>query len=135
MADLSINAASVFASAGTNFLRGTAAAAITAGQVIAKDANGALILADANGSAEAKIPIGIACNGGGIGQPINYVTADPNFTPGSTVTAGAVYVLSGTPGSIAAAADLASGFAAIVIGVGLPVNKLNFSIVRGGEVA
>ncbi len=134
MADVSITAASVLATAGTNFLRRLAALAITAGQPIAKDANGALILADANGSALAKIVEGIACNGGGVGQPINYVKEDPTFTPGFTVTEGTSYYASATAGGICPAGDLAAGHAVTLIGVGLATNKLNLKLVPGGTV-
>lgn len=115
---------------------GTAGAAIAAGDVIYRDAtDNVMKLSDANAAAPANTVSGIALNSAATGQPVAYATLDPDFTPGAAVTAGEVYVLSATPGKIAPVTDLASGYTAIVIGVGKAGNKLNFQPLAGGAVA
>jgi hypothetical protein len=66
-------------------------------------------LADSNSAtAEAKTPFGIALNGAASGQPVAVIIAGP-VTIGATLTSGAPYFLSETPGGIQPLADMGSG--------------------------
>ena len=134
MADLSVTAASVLPSTGTPILKKTAAATMTAGQVLAVDADKNLILGDADGSALAKVILGISVNGGASGQPVNYVTEDPDFAPGFTCTSGVRYYVSATPGGICPTGDVATGMAVTLLGIGKANGKLNLKIVAGGTL-
>lgn len=117
MTDLSVTAGSVAFSANAKKRKGTAGVAITAGQTLyedtsALDSNGKplLKLADCdNASAVVRNCCGIAVNGGGINQPIDYVEEDPSFTPGGTLVVGESYYLSDTAGGIMPAGDLEIG--------------------------
>lgn len=136
MAAETITAANVLPTAGVTLKRITAAVAITQGQVIAKDADKNAILADANGSAYAKVPVGIAVNAAAIGQPVDYVDDDATFAPGFTPVAGEFYILSATAGGICVVADSASGWASVLLGIGsATAGKLNLKITAGGSKA
>lgn len=138
MSDLVVIPANVLASANnTGFFRGTIAAGVNVaqGDTLAKDTAGAIILADANGSAQAKVFEGVALTAGAGGQPVDYVKEDPDFNPGATVTEGEYYILSATPGKIAPVIDKASGWASTLVGVGKAGNKLNLKAVPGGTLA
>jgi hypothetical protein len=127
MADLSITAANVLASdSATPVRRGIAGATITAGQVLYVDtaADNVLKLADADVLASAAVA-GIALNGAATGQPVEYVEADPDFTPGATTVAGTTYYLSTTAGAICPVGDLATGDFVTVLGIGLASNGLH----------
>lgn len=121
MADISVTAGSVVASAGAVKLQGTAGATITAGQALYLDSTtNTLKLADADSSAATANCVGIALNGGSSGQPITYTNDDPDFTPGATLslsvaTVKGVYILSATAGGIAPAVDLAAGMYPVFI--------------------
>lgn len=133
MADITITAANVVPSAAaagvTKIFRSTAGAAINAGQLIyldTADSNKAK-LADANGaSALIRTPIGLAINSAGSGQEVAYVKEDDDLTIGATVANGTVYVLSATPGGIAPAADLTTGWYPCVVAVGKSATKVAF---------
>lgn len=111
MADLSITAANVLASATALRSTGVAGATITQGDLLYKDATDGnkLKLADADASAATATVVGIALNAGSAGQPITYAISDDAFTPGATLTVGEVYCLSATPGGLAPVGDLGSG--------------------------
>lgn len=117
MADLSITAANVVAGEGAVTERGVAAVAITAGQVVYKNALGKYDLADTD-SATAIIrkPYGIALNGAAAGQPIVVLRSGP-ITIGATVTKGVAYYMSGNPGGICAVADVAAGDYTAILGI------------------
>jgi hypothetical protein len=133
--DLTITPASVLQSGNATTARGTAGTTITAGKTLYLDpADSKLKLADANGSAPANSVRGIAVNGAADGQYVNYVTEDPNFTPGGTLVPGTVYVLSATAGGICPAADLASGHTSIVVGVAKSTTAMAMKITAGGAV-
>lgn len=138
MSDVATTAANVLASdQNDGIFRGVAGAAIAAGDVIARDTgnNNVIILADANGSAVAKVVAGVAVNSApGAGQPVDYVNEDPNFNPGGTIVEGKPYVLSATPGKMCPADDLAAGMALTVLGAGKANNKLNLKLIPGGTV-
>jgi hypothetical protein len=136
MADLSITAASVLQSANGVVARGVAGATLTAGMPVYLDtADNKLKPADANGTAPLNSVRGITVNGAADGQFVNYVTEDPNFVAGATLTAGVIYVLSATAGKICPAADLASGHTSIVLGVAKSASVLALKITTGGALA
>ncbi|NBW09767.1 MAG: hypothetical protein EBR82_17260 [Caulobacteraceae bacterium] len=129
MADLSITAASVIAGTDTRRDSGTAGAAITAGQVLAYDSSTATYkLADVNSaSAWQRVPVGIALHAASTGQPILFQTGG-QITIGATLTLGAAYYASGTPGGIRPAADNVTGDYPALLGIALSTTVLNLDI-------
>jgi hypothetical protein len=112
MADYTVTAASVLASASAQTVVGKAGATITAGQSVYKDSSdGEWKLADCDTASAANIATqgnnGIALNGAADGQPITVALSDPDFTPGFTMTVGTTVVISGTAGGLAPDSDLA----------------------------
>ena len=126
MADLSVTAASVLASGQAQTDRGVAGAAITAGQLVYKEAaTGLFKLTDCDSAtAEVRNIYGIALNGAAIGQPVVVAQSDPDFTAGATLTKGSRYYASGTAGGIAPEADLASLDHVALLGVASSTSKL-----------
>lgn len=105
MADISITAASVLASASATIRReyNFGYASATAGQHVYLDSSNLWQKVDANVSATGNGVtdlVGITLNGGGIGQPAVVVTSDPGFTPGGTLTNGSTVYSSNTAGGI-----------------------------------
>lgn len=102
--------------------RGISGEAIVAGDVVAKDATGLIMKADANDAspgAPLAVPVGIAtCSTPGPNQNILYVPADPNFTLGGPTVPGTPYFLSENPGKICEVADLVSGMKTSLLGFG-----------------
>lgn len=132
-ADYTVTATSVIASASATLSRGTAGAAITAGQSVAIDTDHSIKLYDANsGTATLRVFAGIACNGASTGQPVTYCTADSAFTPGFTVAAGAIVIGSATAGGLCPAADLASGSYLTIVGVGIGSNRIKLNPLAAG---
>jgi hypothetical protein len=136
MADLTITAANVLAGANAKKRRGIAGATITAGQALYEDSSASytLKLADNDASAATSKCVGISLHGALAGQPIEYVYEDDDFTPGATLTAGLVYVLSGTAGAIAVSADLGAGDYPVVLFCPNSTTKATLKIVRGTVV-
>ncbi|MEA3210991.1 MAG: hypothetical protein QOE70_4048 [Chthoniobacter sp.] len=132
MSVLALTPANIIPSVG-NFVRGTAGATIAAGDLIYRDANKLLQLSDANGAVAAQNVDGIAVSSGAAGQPVNYVTDDPELATGAGV-AGTPYFLSGTPGKMCELADLAAPMRMIFVAGGLLLSKLNFRPVAGGTI-
>jgi hypothetical protein len=133
MADLTITAANVVKGDGGDVDRGTAGAAITAGQAVYKDAaDGKYKLAD-NNSATAAVrrPSGIALNGAANNQPLTVLRSG-DVTIGATLTAGVAYYLSDTPGGICPVGDLASGEYPSVLGIAESTTVLNVNITQSG---
>jgi hypothetical protein len=133
MADITITPGNVVPSAavaGTQrIFRATAGATITAGQLIYLDTADAskAKLADANSAtALARVPIGIAINGASSGQEVAYVKEDNNLAIGATVSNGAAYVLSATPGGIAPIADQTTGWFPCIVAVGISSTRVAF---------
>lgn len=127
MSDISITPANVLASdSATPVRRGIAGATIGAGHVLYVDtaADNVLKLADADALASSQVA-GIALNGAAVGQPVEYIEADPEFAPGGTTVAGTTYYLSTTAGAICVIGDLASGDYVTVMGVGLAGNLIH----------
>lgn len=134
MADLSITPANLHPSPGAVPNSRVAAVAITAGQVLCMNSDGTVGLADANGTAPADVPIGIAiCSAPGIGQYVLYVTQDSDFTLGATTASGVIYVLSGTPGGIIPADEMVAGMKTSIVGVGKTGNKLWLQLIASGQ--
>lgn len=131
MADLSITAANVLAPNAT-IEHGTAAATITAGQVVARNSDNDYVLADNNhATAALRTPRGIAINGASAGQPLTIARAG-DVTLGAVLTAGVAYYLSDTPGGICPVADLASGERAVLLGMAESTSVLRLDIQDSG---
>lgn len=130
MADKAPTAASVIASAGALIDRlRKAGETITAGATVYLDATtDTYKLAASNGAAALAYARGIALNGQAVGQPIDVCIEDPDFTPGFTTTVGEVMVLSANAGKLTADAQT-SGRTVVVLGLGLPSNKMHLKIV------
>lgn len=133
MADLTITAANVVAAADAKIGRGTAGAAITAGQSLYLDsADGRMKLADANsGTAAARSCAGIALHAASSGQPIAYAY-EGDVNPGATLTVGEIYVLSATAGGIAPEGDLTTGHYVGILGVATTASNLRLRINNSG---
>lgn len=133
MTDVSITAANVIAGSGAVTVTGTAGATITAGQAVYLDtADSKYKLADNNGaSALIRTPVGIALNGASNGQPLTIQKKGP-ITIGGTLTAGAAYYLSDTPGGICPVADLATGEYPTVLGIATSTSVLALDINASG---
>ena len=132
MADVSVTAANVAPGTDTQYADGFLGATVTAGQTVYLDTtNSTYKLADANASSTTANVAGIAMNGGASGQPVK-VAIGGSITPGFTVTAGAVYVLSATAGGIAPVADLASGHYPVIVGIGTSATAMKLSMFKGG---
>jgi hypothetical protein len=135
MADLSITVASVAKGSGASTAQGVAGATITAGQVVYLDsATSTYKLADANGAAALRSPVGIALHAALSGQPLQILTGGL-ITIGATLVAGTVYVLSGTAGAIAPAADVVTGWYLTIVGVPVSTTVLKVAFLESGLVA
>lgn len=134
MADVTITPANVLASNAASKRTGVAGATIAAGQTVYVDsaASNTVKLADANLSAAAADCVGIALHGAAANQPITWVEEDPDFTPGGTLVVGTIYVLSGTAGGIAPAADMVSGWYPNVLFIAKSTTKAVMKLVKGG---
>ncbi|TPM58979.1 hypothetical protein FJ959_08885 [Mesorhizobium sp. B2-2-4] len=134
MTDLVITATGVLVGANASIEHGFAAAAITAGQVVYKDATGKFNLADTdNASAIVRTPKGVALNGAATGQPVAIVTKG-DVTIGGTIEAGTGYWLSGTAGGICPVADVAAGDYPCLIGIGKSTTVLTVDIQAPGVI-
>ncbi len=133
MSDLSITASQVLPSTNAIKAQGVAGATITQGQPLCKVADGTLKPADANDSTLNGNIVGIALNAASTGQPVTYETGgDITLGAGAAPVSGVVYVVSGTPGGIAPAADIASGWKVITLGVGNASNGLRLGLNNSG---
>jgi len=110
VADISITPANVLAGSNARTEHGTFGATIAQGQVVYRDAaDGKYKLADTDSATAAvKVPRGIALNAGSDGQPAT-IQLSGDITIGATLTAGAAYYLSPTPGGIGLIAEVAIG--------------------------
>lgn len=132
MADITITAANVQQSASAEKRTAVSAVAITAGQTVYKNAAGLIALADANDTALIAAAVGVAINSCGAGQPVSYAVKDADFTPGGTVIAGDLYVVSATAGGIASSIDLAASDYITQIGVGISASKIWLNPISTG---
>ncbi len=132
MADLTVTAANVLAGANAVKKQVKAAAAITAGQVLYRAADGRYGVVDSDSAtAEARIPVGIALNSAGANQPVLIQTAG-DITIGATLVVGTIYVASDTPGGIHPALDLETGDYVTIIGVAISTSVLRLAITHSG---
>lgn len=132
MANLTITAASVLAGASKVVDHGIAAAAVTAGQVVARDANGDFVLADNNSAtASVRAAVGFALNGAAVGQPL-AVQKDGQITLGAVLTIGTDYWLSDTPGTVCPRADLTVGEYPVMLGIAKTTSSLDIGIQNSG---
>ena len=136
MADLSVTAASVLASANAAPIKQyNYGATITAGQVVYLDSNNKWQLTDANASSagnNANSIVGIALVGGANNQPGVVATRDVYFTPGATLTNGIAYYVSQNAGAIAPVADVQTGNYATVLGIARSTTILNLNPTASG---
>jgi hypothetical protein len=134
MADYSVTAANVLASANAQKKTGTAGATITAGQSLYIDTadSNKLKLYDANAASPANVMAGIALHASLAGQPITYVISDPAFTPGFAITAGATVIGSATPGGLCPDADKVTGWYVNEVGHGISTTQIKMAIVASG---
>lgn len=133
MADLVITAANVIAGAGANLENGYLGVAVTAGKALYKAAaDGLWYLADNNSAtAAARQAMGIALNGGGVGQPVQVLLSGP-VTIGATLTPGVAYYLSDTAGGICPVADLGVGEYVCFIGLATSASVIDVAIKYSG---
>jgi hypothetical protein len=132
MADVSITAANVVAVPGAQTVQGFALATITAGQIVYRDATTQQFgLADNNGAAATRVPVGIALNGAAANQPLTVLTFG-SITIGGTLVAGVAYYLGDTPGSLCPVADLSAGETATLIGIATSTAILKVDINPSG---
>lgn len=132
MSDVTVTPSAVLAAtSNTGVARGTAGAAITAGQVVWADpaASYEIKPAQATNQTQALNVVGIALNGAALGQPIAYATSG-DVTFNSAFTATGVYVLSAAnPGGIAPHTDLATGNWATFLGIATSTTNLRIGII------
>ncbi len=133
MANYSVTAASVLASASAQVGTGVAGATITAGQPIYKDvASDTYKLCDADVLAAGVKCDGISLNAASLNQPLDFVIRDDSFTPGFTLAAGAVVIVSATAGSLCPVADAVSGMYVSVLMVGIGGNLAKVQLLSAG---
>lgn len=135
MADVTVTAANV---------RFSLAAAATARMFIAGEAltrmqpvylnpaDNKVYKADANLSLTAATVIGVAMQDVGTDQLVGVVNYDATCTPGFTLTKGVIYVASATPGGIAPAADVVSGWFLSTLLVPISTTQAILNITNSG---
>jgi hypothetical protein len=133
MADLTITAANVVAGADALKEHGIAGETLTAGQAVYKaSATKKWMKADSNSAtAEVRQATGIALTGSALNQPI-VVLKSGDVTIGATLTAGAAYYLSDSPGGICPLADVGSGEYVCLIGLAKSTTVLTINIQYPG---
>lgn len=133
MADLSITATAVVAGSNARITDGVAGETIAAGKMVYRALTSrAISLADNNSAtAEVRLPLGIALNGGAAGQRIAVAT-EGDVTVGATLTPGVFYYLSDTPGGICPVADLLAGEYPCIVGQAINASVLRMRIVSAG---
>jgi hypothetical protein len=134
MADITITAANVLPGAGARVRHGvTAGATIAAGKTVVRDpTTDKYVLSDSNHATVALRKVnGIALNAASDGQPFSMLEGGP-ITIGATLTAGAGYYLSETPGGIQPVADLASGERSVLLGLATSTTVLDVEIQDSG---
>jgi hypothetical protein len=138
-ADYTVTAANVKASKKTSSRDSShdAGVTITRGQAVYLDTSvnpNVWKLADANLSAAAANVMGVALNDAVADQPLFVVTHDESFTPGFTIAAGEIVILSATAGAFCPVADAATGMYVSVAMIGTGSNKAKLSILQSGVV-
>lgn len=129
MADLTVTATSVVNSTAQTSV-GIAGETIGAGQPLyLKASDGRLWKAKSSGTAEEATVVGVALNGGAVGQAIAYAFAG-NVNIGATTVKTTTYVLSATAGGIAPQADLVGTNRIVRIGHALDTTGTLFVDIR-----
>lgn len=136
MTDLTITAANVVGGSNSSRDYGTAGEAITAGQAVYLSATtNKWMLADNNSAtAAARKAQAIAMNGAALNQPL-AVHKKGDITIGATLTPGAAYYLSDTPGGICTVADIGEGEYYCLLGLAKSATVLDVNIQFPGVAA
>ncbi len=135
MADIVITVASVVPGTGAAYVTGIAGAAILQGQTVYLDSTTNTVkLAKANTTVLTAAVVGIAVDAALTGQAVTYQTAG-NLAFGAILTAGRVYVCSGTAaGGICLANDLTTGWWCSILGIASTTSNLVLGIQNSGLV-
>jgi len=135
MADISITATAVTAAINRGTTTAAAGATITAGQTVYLDpATGRWLLADCDSATvPARVPVGVALNGGAIGQPITVKTSG-DITMNAVLTVGLGYYQSPIAGGIAPIADILSGDLLVLLGFAKSTTVLALDITASTVV-
>lgn len=137
MAAISITAASCLASSRATvrreYLRGSAGQ--SAGQLAYVNSSNVVVLVDSDSTPVGPNDIvGILLDGGGTGQPCSLCVADPDFTPGGTLSNGlAVYNFT-TAGAITFADIPTTAAYPITVGLATSTTKMILKPVATGVV-
>lgn len=131
MANLTVTAASVLASASATVEKVTAGATVTAGQPVYKDSSDGDQYKPAQATSTKENAVGIALTASSDGQPLVICKKDSGFKPGATVAVGVVYAVSATSGAIAPIGDLTTNDYATIIGVGTSTSTINMDLTAG----
>lgn len=137
MADITITTTAVIPGTGPLLKTVVAGEAITIGQAVyVRSSNGQAYKADANDTATpANLIDGVAVSTAtAAGQSIVYQYGGI-LAFGAIMTAGKIYVSSATPGGIAPAADLSSGWSTNVIGYAETVSNMRLQPYASGVVS
>jgi len=136
MADITVTAANVVPQSDAVLVTGKALSAVTAGQPVYRDTTTRKFApADTDhGTAINRVVFGIAVNGAAADQTLTVQTAG-TIDIGATTVVGVIYVLSGTAGGIAPAADLATGDYTTVLGIGVTTANIKLGIFTSGLAA
>lgn len=137
MADLSITPGSVLPGTNnTSRAEYNFAATVTAGQVVYLNASNLWALADMNAGLGTGVNdvIGIALNGGSVGQPAKVDVLDLNgITIGATVVNGTSYYLSDTAGGISNTLPTTNDYP-VFLGLGSGTTKIVLNPTRTGVI-
>lgn len=135
MTDITITATNVVGGSSARDY-GTAGETITAGQAVyLSSATNKWMLADNNSATEsARKAGGIALNGAALNQPL-AVQKKGEITIGATLTPGAAYYLSDTPGGICPVADVGAGEYYCLLGLAKSATVLDVNIQFPGVAA
>ena len=133
MADISVTATAVLPGSNAVTENGLLGAAVTAGQVVYKEATtGTWKLADADSAtAEVRQGSAIALNGGASGQPVRVLRSG-DLTLTAVLTAGLAYYLSNTAGGICPVADIGAGEYVELVGIAKSTTVLNVNFIYPG---
>jgi hypothetical protein len=125
MADLTITPANVKLISGTSEQL-AAGAALTAGQIVYREAATVKAKLSDNDSATAEVraAYGLTLHAASIDQPIAVAKNGAVVDVGAILTAGVDYYLSGTPGAVCPRADVTTGDDPVRIGMALTTSRL-----------
>ncbi len=138
MADISVTAASVLASASAIIIRNfPSGATVTTGQTVYLDSTTSTWkLVDSNAAVtgnELATTKGITLNTAASGQPLDVCVKDTDFTPGGTLTNGTAVYSSVTAGGITH--DIpTTGAYPTVLGIAKSATKMNLNPTASGAV-